>query len=252
VRTIRKRPPPNALTQWRTPRLLLGRAAGTECNYESLRRDPAILEAVEDALVAEQGGLCAYTGQRVRITAANQASGVARQVDMHIEHLVPQTHCVYGQDADYANIVACWPRPNRGFEPSYGARYKGEWPSPAEQALFISPLQHNCSTRFTFDRRGKIGFSGGDTAAEQTIKRLGLGDDSLTALRREAIRGALNPKKRQIKLTEARKLAVEMDRDVVALDGGRNVTLMPFCFAIRPVLDREIRKLEGIMNRARP
>jgi hypothetical protein len=62
VRTIVKRGPPNALTQWRQPRLAANRGPGMDCTYEELRKDDAALNALENALFTEQGGICAYTG----------------------------------------------------------------------------------------------------------------------------------------------------------------------------------------------
>jgi hypothetical protein len=154
------------------------------------------------------------------------------------------------KDADYLNLVGCWPRPNCGFEPAYGAKKKDHWPAPAEQALFVSPLRSGCSSRFKFNHRGEIAVArNNDAPAETTIKKLGLDHHTLTELRRNAIRGALNPASRQIKLTEARKLLADMQHAAAQLNAGIAAKLLPFCFAIEPALQREIRKLEGIMKR---
>lgn len=226
------------------------RPQGMECSYEALRREAGALTAVEDGLLAEQGGICAYTGHRISITPANAQTGNVRDVDFHIEHLLPQNPpAIYGQDADYQNLVACWPRPSCGFEPAYGARKKGNWPSPAEQPFFVSPLREDCFSRFIFNHRGEISpTNNGDHAAVRTIAMLGLDHGTLTALRREAIRGALNPKSHPIKLAEARKILTEIERDGSDLNQGHVARLRPFCFAIEPALRREIRKLEGIVN----
>jgi uncharacterized protein (TIGR02646 family) len=238
VRTIEKRPVPKALTEWRNPRLAENRTEGMECTYEEMRKDPRARRAVEEGLFHEQGGLCAYTGMKIQLDTGAQTE----EVGFHLEHLIPQTHCEYGQDTAYSNLVACWPRPNCGFEPSYGARKKGDWPSPAEAHLFISPLDSSCSERFHFDHRGTISPARpGDQAAETTIEKLGLDDPSLTDLRAHAIRGALS----QIKLKDARKLLREMAADNARLDGGESVTLRRFCFAIQQALVRKIRMLEG-------
>ena len=254
MRTIRKRAAPNHLTEWRAPRLAAGRPEGMECTYGEMRSTSAVLEAIEDNLFAEQGGICAYTGHRIRLMTTASPRGINRSVEFHIEHLVPQKYCTaefggYGKDADYGNLVACWPRPNCGFEPAYGARKKGSWPSPEEQSQFVTPLRADCSARFLFDHRGAIKAKQEDDApANETINRLGLDDPRLTALRREAIRGALNPASRPIKLNEARKLLRQMERASNDVNMGIFVLLMPFCFAIQPALEREIRKLEGIRN----
>jgi uncharacterized protein (TIGR02646 family) len=209
-----------------------------------------VLKAVEDGLLAEQGGICAYTGHRIAIKPANPHIGGSRDVNFHIEHLMPQDHNIYGQDTDYQNLVACWPQPNCGFEPAYGAKKKGNWPSPKEIELFLSPLRPDCSARFYFTQLGEIKPANpSDRAAEVTIEKLGLQHDTLKELRKAAIRGALNPRSCQIKLSEAKKLLTKMEQATELLNKGMATTLMPFCFAIEPALRREIRKLEGIMNR---
>ncbi|HBL31135.1 MAG TPA: hypothetical protein DD490_30275 [Acidobacteria bacterium] len=231
------------MTRWRAPRLAADHPDGLDCTYEEMRRDPEALAAVEDSLLAEQGGLCAYTGQRIGIEAPDGASG-HRAVDFHLEHLIPQAHGAPGQDTDYANLVACWPRRNCGFEPAYGARKKGAWPSAAEQGLFVSPLRDDCSSRFAFNRRGEIQPArAGDPAAEETIRRLGLRDATLTALRREAIRGALHPRSRPIRLAQAERLLSHLRQAAETVDGGGAARLAPYCFAIEQALEKEIKKL---------
>jgi hypothetical protein len=144
-------------------------------------------------------------------------------------------------------MVACWPRPNCGFEPAYGARKKGDWPSPLEATLFVSPLRLDCSPRFVFNHRGLIASANNnDQAAKKTIERLGLNAPALVELRRQAIRGAFHPLGQQISLSKAKRLKKQLDIDFQKLDAGDNVQLTAFCFAIRSALDREIRKLEGI------
>jgi uncharacterized protein (TIGR02646 family) len=243
LRTIRKLTAPNLLTQWRLPRLAEQRSAGMECTYAELRRDPTVLAAVEDGLFREQGGLCAYTGQRIglRTDATRQ-----REVDFHIEHLTPQAFCAYGQDTEYTNLVACWPRPNCGFEPAYGARKKGAWPAPQEQELFVSPLRPDCSARFSFSQRGEISPTrSDDNPANETIQRLGLNHPTLVELRRAAIRGALYPANRPVGLADARRLLRRMRQDAEDVDRGIALQLMPFCFAVQPVLERTILQLES-------
>ncbi|MFH0900746.1 MAG: hypothetical protein V2A73_08975 [Pseudomonadota bacterium] len=231
--------------------MVANRASGMDCTYSELRRSACVVD-VEDSLFAEQGGICAYTGHRLRLQKADPNTNTARDVGFHIEHPTPQDYCTaqngdYGKDADYQNMVACWPRPNCGFEPAYGARRKGNWPSPQEEASFVSPLGSDCSARFMFNHRGEIACAiKGDQAAAKTIEEIGLDHKTLEELRRKAIRGAFNPSGRPLRLNEARRLQTQLDRDFQTLDAGGNVQLAAFCFVIRSALDREIRKLEGI------
>lgn len=244
VRTIRKHPQPQALAEWRTARLAQNQlpATGMDCTYAEMRRDARMLQAVERGLLAEQGSICGYTGMRL-LGAPERAAA------FHLEHLIPQAHCARGEDADYRNLIACWPQPNCGFEPAFGARKKGAWPSPSERHLFVSPLDPRCTASFSFNHRGEIAAATPENAAaNETIDKLGLADPSLTAMRRSAIQGALSPASRQIKLKEARKLLREIEADTAKLDRGEPVRLRPFCFAIEQALVREIRKLEGIMR----
>lgn len=242
MRTVRKRAPPSALVQWRAERLAHDRGEGMECTYEEMRRHPPALEAVEDGLFAEQGGICAYTGIQIRLEA-----GPPREVGFHLEHVIPQRHCAYGQDAEYGNLVACWPWPNCGFEPAFGAVAKKSWPPPEERHLFVSPLDRSCTARFSFSHRGEISPADEkDQAARTTIDRLGLAHPELTELRHRAIQGALRPGGRFLTLSEAQRLLAIVRADAARLDQGAAIRLRAFSFVIEQVLPREIRKLEGI------
>jgi uncharacterized protein (TIGR02646 family) len=223
-----------------------------DCTYDDMRRSPDVVKAVEESLVAEQGSICAYTGLRIKVIHPESHTFSERDVDFHIEHLLPQTYCnenndCYGKDTEYHNLVACWPRPNCGFEPLYGARKKGDWPSPDMQHLFVSPLDSSCSLRFKFNYKGEIHTANADdVAAEETIKRLGLNNKDLVELHKKEIQGALQIGDRLIKLNEARRLLARIKSDSKALDSGQIVQLRPFCFAIEQALEKVILKLKGI------
>lgn len=215
-----------------------------ECTYEELRKDKAVLESVEDGLFAEQGKICAYTGLHISLDPEPP-----RNVDFHLEHLLPQTPYkhIYGQDADYGNLVACWPRPNCGFAPAFGAVAKGDWPSPKEKHLFVSPLDPGCTERFSFNHRGEIAPTDEkDEAAKTTIEKLGLDHATLTELRRDAIRGALQPGGRFLTADQLRRLLAKLRADAAELDRGGAVRLPAFSFVIEQVLPRQIKKLEDI------
>jgi uncharacterized protein (TIGR02646 family) len=208
------------------------RPPGTDCTYDELRRFPDVVADLEAILVAEQGGLCAYTGRRV-------AAG-----SFHLEHLLPQHHCSYGEDAEYGNIVVCWPQPNCGYEPRYGARRKGNWPSRLEQARFVSPLRPDCSARFSFNQLGEIAATNEEDApVKETIQRLALSDDELTELRGNAIRGFLAPAGKWLTLAQCRRLAEQLDRVSTSVDNGGNDLLTPYCFAIRQAVAQRIGQL---------
>jgi hypothetical protein len=118
-----------------------------------------------------------------------------------------------------------------------------------DDELFVSPLRANCTSRFFFNRQGQIeAAQGTDQAAAETIRQLGLDHKELTALRKAAIQGALHPGGRPITLAEVEKLRREMDQDEEELNRGGMIKLSPFCFAIRPQLEREVTKLQAIRH----
>jgi len=242
VRTIKKRQEPEALTQWRARCQADPEGAGINYGYDALRQNEVAIEQVLRALVAEQGGVCAYTGHRITHETA------------HIEHLKAQKYCERGEDVDYQNMAACWPWPNCGFEAAFGAHPKKIWPSPDEQHFFVTPLSNGCEHRFEFNRHGEITASPDDIAAEKTISKLNLDEHrenrigierKLTTWRQKAASGVLG-KYQNLKLKDARNRLKALDRDDKELNDGASVTLSPFCFAIRQVLTRHIKKVEAI------
>jgi len=249
LRRIIKRAPPARLTEWRRPRLATNKPDGMDCTYGELRRDAAVIVAVEDALFAEQGGICAYTGHRLTL------SEQPRTVGFHCEHLKSQQRCRaldgadYGEDTDYRNLVACWPPANFGSSLRWGAHRKGAWPESAEQHLFVSPLSNGCQARFRFARSGQIEPANADDhAAAATIHNLGLDHDELTELRRSTIKGFL---RQPLSEAQAKPLLAQLQRDAARVDAGERLRLTPFCFAIEQALQREIRALRGSMESRR-
>jgi uncharacterized protein (TIGR02646 family) len=223
MRQISPRHVPAMFTEWRA-------AWHNDINYGYELVDAALRAVIKDALIAEQRSLCAYTGLRVDASSA------------HLEHLLPQDHCTVGQeDVDYRNMVACYPGPNAGFIP-FGATRKADWPSRAEQHLFVSPRSAGCESRFIFSIQGKIRPADGDDAARETVRRLGLDNRRLENLRKEAIDATLKP----LDLPSARKR-------LTSLEDAENdeVPLEPFCFALKQALRKHIVRLESIRESRR-
>ena len=231
MRTIQKHEPDPMVT-WR-----LGHTGPTRLDYDALKRDTVsvngeikrIYDVVITALLKEQGWLCAYTGRPLNVG------------NVHIEHMTPQTRCrpgqdAEGQDADYQNLVGCYPEPNRKQKEPYGAHKKDSWPSQAEDDLFVRPTSNGVEARFLFDRRGRISPRAGDTAAAATITALGLDHDELTELRKKAIEGLTNPKKGvYLSKPQAQKVLQRLEAQT-----GR---LTPYVFAVKQGLAHYIRKL---------
>jgi uncharacterized protein (TIGR02646 family) len=185
---------------------------------------------IKEQLIAEQGGICAYTGMRIDAHTS------------HIEHLQPQTHCRNGEDVAYQNMVACSPGPGQQ-DPPYGAKQKGQWPDPSNAYLFVSPLSPGCEARFNFDMRGKITPAGSghqDAAVAETIKRLGLDHSQLTELRNKAIRATLATRERgpgSLPLADARKRLQSLRQDEETQG-----TLEPFCFVLKQALEKHLTR----------
>lgn len=220
MRWIQKRSEPPSLTHWRA------RYAGDiNFGYPLLRGDSAVVADVVAALLAEQGGLCAYTGRRI------DASGC------HIEHVRAQDHCTPGETVHYNNLLACYPAPNQKHGTPYGAEKKANWPTPSEEYLFVSPLDASCERRFFFNLRGEVHAGARDSAAATTIKKLGLDHRELTELRQAAIRGALHNDR--LPIADARKR-------LRTLQSRHDEQLEPFCFALVQAMEQHIKRLEGI------
>lgn len=232
MRKIEKRTEPVELTQWRAANQADPDGGGINFGYDQLRQSPAVVNLLLDSLLAEQGWLCAYTGRRIDRSSA------------HVEHVVAQAHCERGQDVAYDNMVACWPQPS-GPHGEFGAHEKGSWPSAAEAALFVSPLSNSCEARFVFNQRGEI--SAADPAAAKTIEKLKLDHKRLTALRRSEIESVLGTM-RGLSLKEARQRLRSIEESEVSLKGGADVTLNPYCFALKQALAHYIKAAERIQK----
>jgi len=230
MRTINQQPEPAAYAEWRA-------ASQADINYGYDLIPGELRGQVKAVLVAEQRGICAYTGIGINIDRS------------HIEHLIPQAHCVQGEgDVAYSNMVACYPGPDGAYVP-FGAVFKANWPPPAEQHLFASPRSAGCEARFRFSIRGIISVAAADEAARVTVERLGLGNKRLEGLRKEAINATLQWHGKDwplLDLPSARKRLGGLEEAENA--GGR---LEPFCFALKQALRTHISRLEYIRESKR-
>lgn len=62
------------------------------CGYTDMPSE--VKQVVKQRLLEEQGGLCCYTGLRVKETTS------------HIEHFKPQSQCESHEDIEYHNLLA--------------------------------------------------------------------------------------------------------------------------------------------------
>lgn len=157
--------------------------------------DPDLKAEIKEALLDEQGDLCAYTGIQIN------------PGDSHIEHLKPRAHDWEGNtDVSYENMVACYP--SGGCE--FGAMYKGNWPSPSEWDDFVTPLEERCEQCFQYEADGSIHAVANNRAAERTIENLYLDHPELEGLRRDAITGMIE----SFSQTDSRALKAAVQRKV--------------------------------------
>ena len=230
MRHIQKRNEPQSLTQWRA-------AFQNDPNFGYLLIEANLRREIRQALVAEQGGLCAYTGRRI-----DEAS-------CHIDHPKPQTHCMNGEDASFANMLACVPAPNAPELP-YGAHKKGSWPDATEEALFVSPLRPCSEERFSFTLNGEIKASHPtDAAATETIGRLGLYHALMKQFRKATIEATLGIRGRG-------HASLDLHSARARLNGLRTAEqnrspLEPFCFVLKQALQRHITRVEAIRKSKR-
>ena len=230
MRHIQKRNEPQSLTQWRA-------AYQNDPNFGYLLIEASLRREIRQALVAEQGGLCAYTGRRI-----NEAS-------CHIEHPKPQAHCMNGEDVSFANMLSCVPAPNAPGLP-YGAHKKGAWPDATEEALFVSPLRPGCEERFSFTLNGEIKSSDpADAAATKTIDQLGLNHALMQQFRRAAVEATLGIRGRGHASLDLHSARARLN-GLRAAEQNRS-PLEPFCFVLKQALQRHITRVEAIRKSKR-
>ncbi len=230
MRHIQKRTEPQRLAQWRA-----AHQNDPNFSYDLIEAD--LRREIKQALVVEQGGLCAYTGRRID------------EMSSHIEHPKPQVHCINSEDVSYSNMLACVPAPNAPGLP-YGAHKKGSWPTVAEEALFVSPLRPGCEERFSFTLKGEIKASDPtDAAATETIVRLGLNHKLMQQLRKAAIEATLEIRGRGRASLDLQRARARLP-GLTAAEQNRSL-LEPFCFVLKQALQRHITRIEAIRRSKR-
>ena len=182
-------------------------------------------------LIAEQFGLCAYTGTPIdeRLMGYKAENLIFRA---HNEHIKPQSVCrkeledrggVYGrqlcEDMDYYNIIAALEVRNQkpAKNEMFGAAAR------QNKILPVTPLQPRCEERFQFDDKGAI--YGLDELARETIDLLKLGHTTLLGWRRSAI-AAFFP-------TDLELTREDIEMMIERLDQPINGKLPEFSFCIR-------------------
>ena len=165
MKPIVKQDEPQAFTEWK----LLANDDWVP-TYDILSGAPK--KAVKDALMAEQGHICCYCERRLADS------------DSHIEHFRPQSDPAV-DTLDFSNLLCSCQNQFKKGEPRHCGNLKDDWFDPL---LLISPFDPVCQNHFAFTGDGMIRpAASNDTAAAETISRLGLAIPRLNALRAKAI-----------------------------------------------------------------
>lgn len=204
------------------------------------------LAEVREALLEEQSHLCAYTMKRLK--RKNECPGGETGYSCHIEHWLPQSRRVFGEDIDYLNLVACFPPSKANFTCEYGAHRKGSYdPLGANQNPLISPLQAAAATSFKYHLDGTV--EGKTTEAKSTIYVMNLNAKILVNDRKAAIQGWLEPRGKRVSAARARRVAQELTKP----DDAN--CLEEFCSAIIDVAtqiaekdEKRSRRVKGLVR----
>ena len=230
MKYIRKTGTPRAYAKW------CAEVAGThQADWRNVRSPEK--RQVLASMIAEQGGLCAYTMRRID----EQSS--------HVEHIKPQSRCrqeLAGSDLDYRNLVACFPRDGQGASCRYGAHRKGGWWED-DGAGFVSPLRSVCEQVFRFRLNGEIEAVDDRIDAKTTIAVLGLDDMSLTEDRKRVIEEFIFGPTKSNPMTPARAQHA-LDR---ICDRTPDGTFREFCVALRTALQAHLQHLTKLQQRRR-
>jgi uncharacterized protein (TIGR02646 family) len=212
MRHITKGPEPELFSKWKNDN------HGLAVVWEDLASDAK--RALRDALLAEQGHICCYCGERL--------------LGHHwpIEHLKPRT-TFPGLTFDYSNMLASCPGGEKGPLPRllHCDKKRGNW---NDDELMVSPLNPDCEGYFVFRSNGTIEPTDDPEkkrTARETIKRLGLDIEKLNGYRNKALEAIQDV------------LDSGTDHELRALIEGvsrpdAEGRLAPFCFALVQVLKR--------------
>jgi uncharacterized protein (TIGR02646 family) len=134
-------------------------------------------QEVHQSLVREQYFVCCYCGRRIGLSGS------------HIEHFRPQGECS-DLDLDYSNVHASCVRATPRGLPLHCGHAKG---GQLDEALLISPLDHQCEQRFEYKLDGGITSSNPpDQPATYMISLLKLDIPLLRSYRQQVLIGVFD------------------------------------------------------------
>lgn len=215
MRSIKKGHPPQELISWK---------AENAKTPENLKYGKAgfPMDAVRNSLLKEQYHLCAYTMRSLKTKDECAVEDLDTTSSCHVEHILPQSRNVSGEDIDYQNMVACYPPSQTKTNCLYGAHAKADF--DPSNGNFVSPLDPNAESHFDFNIHGYI--IGKTLLGKNTICILKLDHQVLINDRKAAIRGYLKPGGKEISAKKARRIAQQI------MKPDNNHKLPAYCVAI--------------------
>ncbi|MDN3605851.1 retron system putative HNH endonuclease [Kaistella yonginensis] len=189
---------------------------------------------IKNALLKEQGFICAYTLKRIELDSC------------HIEHLKPEELCRKHleegietvSDLDYSNMVACYPKdaPKGVAKQKYfGAIKKDDyWSNDGKD--YILPLHPNCENHFTYNKKGEV--TGNTANGKNTIELLALDHKQLVYDRKRTIDNFIGVKD-PIKKAKTIQALSEIDK----LQNGKFVE---YCIPIKHALKEHLNFLQRL------
>lgn len=169
MKYIVKSAEPAALADWKLTDKMFRRG---NPNYDRIKGP--LRKIILDNLKADQGNICCYC-ERTLLPD-----------DHHLEHIKPQGIGPYSTfQCDYDNMLCCCQQDRESHDPKHCGMFKGSWYIPA---LFISPLDPTCESKFSYTHNGQIlPAPTTDPAALTTIDKCKLDIDRLNKMREEVI-----------------------------------------------------------------
>ena len=216
MRSIAKGTECKELRDWKK----LNATSPQNIHYDNLgkaQRDPML-----DALIKEQGGICAYTMKPI--------SRIGGTWHAHIEHILPRSGYP-AQSVDWKNMLACVPERNTSCD--YGAKLKDKY-DPGSKP-FVNPTMKGVSAQFRFRENGEVEGLTPAAIASADGKVLNLNHANLVNDRVGKIRGALDQRPTA---AQARQRAQELRK------ADRSGVLEPYCEAVAQVLDAYAARLQ--------
>ncbi len=207
--------------------------AGVKMRYDT-NLGTAERKPIKEALLKEQGFICAYTLKRIGLDTS------------HIEHLKPEELCRKQMeegietvsDLDYSNMVACFPKeaPKGIAKHKYfGAIKKDDyWENDGKD--YILPNQSNCEDHFKYTKVG--GVEGLTDKGKNTVELLGLSHPILIDERNKAIENFIG-KSNPIKKVKTIHAITEIDK----MSDGKYAE---FCIPIKHALKEHLLYLEKL------